>query len=228
MIEAWLAQSLAVGAPRRGCRVGCSRVDMVFARPRNAIDMPSGQAMRLAEVLVAEAVERPRTDVRVATLPPTGRPVASVLGGGEPPSVSVSHADGLLGAAVSRDAFVGLDIVAPETAGRGLDAFLSPDELALLPDDTGLLRALLWAAKEAAFKAARLDVEFRPREVAIRSLSPAGFDWAVATPFADASGAGGFFAVARHVVAVATKASPREAACRPTPVSRLKGAFACS
>ena len=38
-------------------------------------------------------------------------------------------------------------------AGRGLDFWFTPEELELEPDE-GLLRARLWAAKEAAYKAA--------------------------------------------------------------------------
>jgi hypothetical protein len=118
----------------------------------------------------------------------------------------VSHVRGLLGAAASTDGQVGLDIVDPAAAGRALDAFFTPDELTLMPDDMGLLRALLWGAKEAAYKAARLDTEFRPRRVTIESLSPNGFSWVVRERHAVVTGVGRFATVGRYVVAIAATA----------------------
>ncbi|MFN9369697.1 MAG: 4'-phosphopantetheinyl transferase superfamily protein [Planctomycetia bacterium] len=203
MLESWLARSLPVGRVCRGLTVGPATIDVVFARPAAGSECRSGATMRLAEELGATAVHRPRGLVRVAALPPSGRPVATIAGTHAGPRVSVSHVAGLLGAAVSLDGSPGLDIVDPATAGRGLDAFLTPDELALLPDDTGLVRGLLWAAKEAAFKAAALDVEFRPLSVAIESLTPGGFAWTLAGPFGHVAGVGRFAAVAGHVVALA-------------------------
>jgi hypothetical protein len=99
-------------------------------------------------------------------------------------------------------------------AGRTLDVFFTPDELALMPDDVGLVRTLLWAAKEAAYKAARLDVAFRPRQVAIEGLSAAGFTWRVRDRAPAVVGAGRFAMVGRHVVAIAaTSAAGDGGAC---------------
>lgn len=206
MLESWLTRSVPVGRVCRGLQVGPASIDVVFARPGAALESPSAATMRLAEELVAATLGRPRASIRVAALPPSGRPVA-VIGGREGAvRVSVSHVSGLLGAAVALDAAVGLDIVEPAAAGRGLDAFLTPDELALMRDNQGLVRGLLWAAKEAAFKAARLDVEFRPRTITIESLSPGGFVWTLDAAFGRVAGAGAFAAVAGHVVALAASA----------------------
>jgi hypothetical protein len=160
----------------------------------------------LAEDLVATLLSTPCAAVRVAGLAPSGRPVARVAGMSSGPAVSVSHVRGLLGAAASTDGQVGLDIVDPAAAGRALDAFFTPDELTLMPDDMGLLRALLWGAKEAAYKAARLDTEFRPRRVTIESLSPNGFSWVVRERHAVVTGVGRFATVGRYVVAIAATA----------------------
>jgi hypothetical protein len=162
--------------------------------------------LRLAEDLVATLLSTPCAAVRVAGLAPSGRPVARVAGMSSGPAVSVSHVRGLLGAAASTDGQVGLDIVDPAAAGRALDAFFTPDELTLMPDDMGLLRALLWGAKEAAYKAARLDTEFRPRRVTIESLSPNGFSWVVRERHAVVTGVGRFATVGRYVVAIAATA----------------------
>jgi hypothetical protein len=206
MIGWRLGNALPVGRVCHGLDVGCWAVAAVFEPPFGGVESLSGAALRLAEDLVATLLSAPGAGVRVAGLAPSGRPVVSVAGMSSGPSVSVSHVSGLLGAAVSTDGQVGLDIVDPADAGRALDVFFSPDELALMPDDLGLLRALLWAAKEAAYKAARLDTEFRPRHVTIESLSPNGFSWVVRDRHALVAGAGRFATVGRHVVAIAATA----------------------
>jgi hypothetical protein len=104
---------------------------------------------------------------------------------------------------VSDSAWVGIDIVDPADAGRSLDLWFTPDELALLPDDHGLLRAMLWSAKEAAYKAARLDTEFRPLLVTIESLSPHAFEWVVQDGRTEVCGDGCFSTADRHVIAIA-------------------------
>jgi hypothetical protein len=206
MIGWRLGNALPVGRVCRGLDVGGWAVAAVFESPFGGVETLSGAALRLAEDLVATLLSAPGAAVRVAGLAPSGRPVVSVAGISSGHSVSVSHVSGLLGAAVSTDGQVGLDIVDPADAGRALDVFFSPDELALMPDDLGLLRALLWAAKEAAYKAARLDAEFRPRYVTIESLSPNGFSWVVRERHAVVTGTGRFATVGRHVVAIAATA----------------------
>lgn len=221
--------ALPVGRVCRGLRVGGWAVAAVFEPPFTDAESLSGAALRLAEDLVQATLPVAGAGVRVAGLAPSGRPIASIAGAAAGPSVSVSHVRGLLGAAVSSDGQVGLDIVDPADAGRSLDVFFSPDELALMPDDVGLLRALLWAAKEAAYKAARIDAEFRPRQVTVESLSPNGFTWLVRDRHVEVHGAGSFATVARHVVAIAATAP---AAGRDRPVAAGCGAceepVACS
>lgn len=225
--QSW--SGLPVGRVCRGVRVGDHEVSLAFEHHLGGTEPSSGAALRLAEDLVAATLTADAGQVRVAGLAPSRRPVARVAGAVDPPSVSVSHVRGLLGAAVSTGGIVGLDIVDPADAGRALDAFFSPDELALVPDDLGLLRALLWAAKEAAYKAARLDAEFRPRQVAITSLSGTEFTWVVRDRHAVVEGVGRFATVGRHVVAIAATA-PATAADRPVAAARdaCTGAVACS
>lgn len=195
---------------RHRLRVGPWQVDACFVTPADAADASlSRQAACLAEELVAGHLDVDRDTVRLAALMPSGRPVAVVDGMPSGMSVSISHLDGLVGAGTCDDARVGLDIVDPAEAGRGLDVWFTPDELALLPDDHGLLRPLLWAAKEAAYKAAHLDTEFRPRTVTILDLSPSGFTWTAGDRFAHVRGSGRFIGIHGHVVAVAVAAPPR-------------------
>jgi hypothetical protein len=207
--------------------VGSWSIDAVCATPTDRHESHSGLAARLAEELVAAGLELPREAVRVACLPPSGRPVAMVHGEAVGMTVSLSHVRGLVGAAASAQASVGIDIVDPAETGRQLDAFFTPDELALAPDEDGLLRGLLWSAKEAAYKAARLDVGFCPRAVAIESLIGNGFEWTVNGPHRLVSGAGGFAWAGRHIVAIAAAPSPvaavrsgvRHALAEPSPAA---------
>lgn len=189
----------------RGLDVAGCHVDLAIdeAIDRSGI---SAAAARLAEDLVAAHSGCERRLVRVAALLPSGRPLAMVRGRGATVSVSLSHAGGLCGAAVCGTAGVGLDIVDPGEAGPALDVWFTPAELALFPDD-GLLRPRLWAAKEAAFKAARLDDGFRPRAVAIERLDAAGFCWTVCGRYRRVCGRGVFTEAGTHLVAIAVAAA---------------------
>ena len=109
-----------------------------------------------------------------------------------------------------------------------LDVFFTPDELAFLPDDHGLLRSMLWAAKEAAYKAARLDTEFRPRQVTIESLSPNGFTWSIRDRHAEVRGDGGLATVGRHMVAFAATAPGRPGIPSSVASPGTKELLACS
>lgn len=191
---------ISCGLPVAGCHV-----DLAFDEAADRIGI-SAVAAQLAEDLVAAHIGCERRLVRVAALMPSGRPVATVRGRGAAVSVSVSHVGGLCGAAVCGTAGVGLDIVDPAEAGPALDDWFTPAELALFPED-GLLRSRLWAAKEAAFKAARLDDGFRPRAVAIEKLDTAGFRWNVRGRHRDACGRGVFSELGTHLVAVAVAAA---------------------
>jgi len=179
-----------------------------------AVDQHDGSepaaARALAEDLAAIRLGTDRRDLRIAPLAPSGRPVLLVAGRVAGIAVSLSHVAGLVAAAVATSPGVGVDLVDPAEAGRGLDFWLTPEELALEPDE-GLLRARLWAAKEAAYKAAGLDEELRPRTVSIESLGLHTFTWSARSSFTTAAGAGRFLSTGRHVVAVAVAASRAEA-----------------
>lgn len=183
---------------------GC-RVDLSIAEVADNAG-PSAEAARLAEDLVAAHLGCEGSLVRVAALLPSGRPVAMVRGRAAASSVSVSHSGRMIGVVACDTAGVGLDIVDPAEAGRSLDVWFTPDELALLPDEDGLLRARLWGAKEAAFKAARLDDGFRPRSVAIEHLGRTGFCWSVRHAHRPARGQGVFMVAGMHLVAIAVSA----------------------
>jgi len=203
MIGWRFAEDLPVGRMRRGMRVGGWSVDVLCDRPLAGDEPRSGEVLRLAEDLVALSQSVDPGTVRVAALAPSGRPVATVDGEPAAVVVSISHVRGLVGAVVSDAAWVGIDIVDPADAGRSLDHWFTPDELALVPDDHGLLRAMLWAGKEAAYKAARLDTEFRPRTVIIESLSRHAFAWVVRDGRGEIRGDGRFGTTGRHVIAIA-------------------------
>ncbi len=186
----------------RGLDLAGCHVDLTIDQRVDHIGI-SAAAARLAEELVAAHIGCERRLVRVAALSPSGRPVATVQGRGATISVSVSHVGGLFGAAVCGTAGVGLDIVDPAEAGPALDAWFTPDELTLFPDGDGLLRARLWAAKEAAFKAAGLDDGFRPRRVAIGQLDTAGYHWTVRSRHHRVCGRGLFMQLDGPLVAIA-------------------------
>lgn len=193
----------------RGIDVAGRRVDVAFA------GVPAGgacsaAAARLAEDLVAARLGCDRRLVRVAALMPSGRPLATVQGRQPSVRVSLSHDGGLVGAAVCATCGVGLDIVAAADAGPALDGWFTADELAILRDDDDRPRARLWAAKEAAFKAAGLDEGFRPLAVAIARCGSAGFRWSVRGDHRRVSGRGLFGAVGGQAMAVAVAAEPTD------------------
>ncbi len=171
-------------------------------------------ARELAEQVAADRLGLSRAAVRVASQQPSGRPLIMVDGRPIRAAVSLAHVEGLVAAAVAEDGGVGIDLVDPAEAGRGLDWWFTPDELALEPDE-GLLRARLWAAKEAAYKAAALDEELRPRTITIESLRPGAFTWTARGRFASAAGSGRFLAAGRHGVAVAAARSRLAAGWQP-------------
>lgn len=204
---------------RRRLTVAGHDVELAVA-PVDRRDGPESSAARvLAEDLAAAVLQVDRRDLRIASLVPSGRPVLLVAGRAARATVSLSHVEGLVAAAVGSTAGVGIDLVDPAEAGRGLDFWFTPEELALEPDE-GLLRARLWAAKEAAYKAAGLDEELRPRTVVIESLGLHAFTWTARSGFARVTGSGRFLTAGRHVVAVAVApnkvpASGRNAAIHP-------------
>lgn len=185
----------------------------------------SVEAARLAEAIVASRVGCERRMVRVAALMPSGRPVAMVRGKSVPVAVSVSHSGRLIAAAVCETAGVGIDVVDPAEAGRSLDVWFTPDELSLLPDEDGLLRARLWGAKEAAFKAARLDDGFRPCSVEICTLGRTGYRWSVRGEHGPVEGRGTFMMAGMHLLAIAVATDCAAADARPPSAAEVA---ACS
>lgn len=204
----------------RGLEVAGCRVDFAIDTAAEGAGT-SAEAARLAEALVAARVGCERRMVRVAALMPSGRPVAMVRGTSVPVSVSVSHIGSMIAAAVCETVGVGIDVVDPAEAGRALDIWFTPDELSLLPDEDGLLRARLWGAKEAAFKAARLDDGFRPCSVEVGALGRTGFCWSVRGEHGPVEGRGTFMMAGMHLVAIAVATDCESAAARAPSVAEV-------
>ena len=212
-----VGETLGEARHRRRLTVAGHDVDVAIAAVHRHDGPEPAAARALAEELAAARLGTIRQSLRIAALAPSGRPVLSVAGRAAGCAVSLSHVEGLVAAAVTSTAGVGIDLVDPAEAGRSLDFWFTPEELALEPDE-GLLRARLWAAKEASYKAAGLDEELRPRTVAIESLGLHAFTWTARSGFVRAAGAGRFLAAGRHVVAVAVTTS-RIAAALPLPAA---------
>jgi hypothetical protein len=171
----------------------------------------SAAARRLAERVASELVGVP---LRVACLMPSGRPVVSVEHGDAACVVSVAHTRRLIAAAACRQAGgVGIDLVPLDAPAEPLDWCRTPaDVLDSEPGDR-LARLRLWAAKEAAYKAARIDAGFQPRCVRIAAAGPSRFAWSVATQSGAVRGSGAWLPADGHVLAVAMR--PRLAAESP-------------
>lgn len=164
----------------------------------------SAAARGLAERVGSRLISAP---VRVACLMPSGRPVVLPITDAGPCTVSVAHTRSLLAAAACRDVGgVGIDIVAAAESSAALDWCFDAAEAAYANDDSS--RARLWAAKEAAYKAARIDNGFQPKRVRISPAGAARFRWSIAAEFEMVVGVGGWSEAGGHVVAVAVQPSP--------------------
>lgn len=183
-----------------------STVNIAFA-PRAEYGNQSAAAARLAEELIAAHIGCERSRVRVANMMPSGRPHATVRGRSGAIHVSMSHSSNMIGACVCETTSVGLDIVQAEEVDRKLDFWFTPNELSLLPEEDTLLRARIWGAKEAAFKAARLDEGFRPCAVKITALESTSFRWSVQGNHRKAAGQGIFTLAGMHLCALAVAAA---------------------
>jgi len=184
------------GRVERDLVVGNWRVDV-----ETAITAPgeslSAAARRVAERLVAARIGLSAVAVRVATLLPSGRPVVSADSGVMRVSVSMAHERGLVGAAVCAEAGVGIDIVDTTVVRAGLDHWLVGAERAAASP------GMVWAAKEAAYKAAGLDAVFRPLRVSIEPEGDGTFSWALRDEWREVSGTGRFLEAGRYLLAVA-------------------------
>lgn len=194
----------APGAPaRHGARLGTREILVGGMRVAVATAIPapgaalSVAARRLAEALVADCIGAAARGVRVASLLPSGRPVASGPEGLLALSVSLSHERGLVAAAVADGTSVGIDVVDGSAVRPGLEHWLEESERA-----SDASPGMLWAAKEAAYKAAGIDAPFRPRAVAVEADGE-GFSWRLTDRWREVCGAGRFLADGRHLLAVA-------------------------
>ncbi|RLS36038.1 MAG: hypothetical protein DWH79_00605 [Planctomycetota bacterium] len=197
------------GHVERGLVIGDWRIDAAFSVPAPGESL-SAAARRLGEAVVAAHAGLPRHGVRIASLLPSGRPVAMGDAGLLEVSVSLAHERGMVGAAVCSQGNVGIDIVDPAVAGPGLDHWLSDDCGAANATDAA--RPLVWSAKESAYKAAGIDTTFRPLAVSVRTGSSDSFEWTLRDEWCTAHGSGRFFNVGRYLVAIACAEHPRQAA----------------
>ncbi len=202
----------------RNLLVGEWAVDLGTAVPAPGESL-SAAARRLAERIVADRIGLPAMEVRVASLLPSGRPIVLASSGVMRMSVSIAHERGLVGAAICAGAGVGIDIVDTTAVRAGLDHWLvDAERVAASP-------GMVWAAKEAAFKAAGLDAAFRPLRVSIEPSGDGMFSWTLRDEWRTATGAGRFREAGRYLLAVACTHMAR----RPSP-GRSEGAeaVACS
>ena len=180
----------------RGLIVGAWSVEIGIATPAPGESL-SGAARRLAERVVAEVTGLPAAGVRVASLLPSGRPIVASDDGLLALAVSVAHERRLVCAAVCAGAGIGIDVVDTSAARAGLDSWLNDAERAAASP------AMIWAAKEAAYKAAGLDAVFRPLGVAVEPSDDGTFAWTLRDDWRTVSGMGRFLEVGCHLVAVA-------------------------
>lgn len=171
---------------------------MPHALPFHAV---SAAARDLAERVGTRLVGGP---LRVACLLPSGRPVVMPIAGAESCMVSIAHSRRLIAAAACRGVGgVGIDIVAADDPSAAIDWCFEAAEAAAAGS-----RARLWAAKEAAYKASRIDAGFQPRRVRIAPAGAARFRWSIDTEFGIVGGVGGWTEAGGHVVAVAVQPAP--------------------
>lgn len=177
-----------------------AEVDLLVLESSGGRHVESGQARRAMEQLAARHAQ---DAIRVATLTPSGRPIALRCGDLAGMQVSASHAGGLIVAACRTGSKgVGVDLVDPLSAGPGLDWWDSTDSTSL---KTNHERVLSWAAREAAYKAARLDAPFAPSGIHVTMLGDDGFAWQIGTPGGPIAGRGCFFRVGEALLAVAVE-----------------------
>jgi len=224
---------LPLGRITRGVAVGDCPVVVVVKRPMAAC--PSGAVARLAEEVAEESLQHLAGRVRVAALLPSGRPVALVAGRHGGVSVSTSHTSGLIGAAACREADVGIDIVdvCPQSASgersdMGLEYWFTPAERHLLAGDRSVSRGMMWGAKEAAYKAAALDAEFRPLEVSIEAANGGHFHWSLGHSWSTVCGVGRFCLAAGQIVVLAVAQPERTSRCQTAHQMRGGSGIPCS
>lgn len=183
----------------------------VWAAPTGGLSL-SVAGTRLAERVAAHVLGVPPSSLRVAPLAPSGRPVVLPAGAAGDCGISISHlrrppddpsvGGGLVAAAACRGAHVGVDLVAPgDVSAESIARFLEGSASSAAGDARHAVR--LWAAKEAAYKAAAIDEAFRPRRIVIEQPAPGGFRWIVSGRYHEVHGGGSFLAEDGFVFAVA-------------------------
>lgn len=181
-------------------------IEVIAALSRHSLapHAVSAAARRLAERVASRLIGGV---VRVACLLPSGRPVVQWPHDEAGCLVSLAHTRSLLAAAACRGgADVGIDVVATTESSAALAwCCADADSLDGVPET---FRVSIWAAKEAAYKASRIDIGFQPRRVRITPLDDAGFRWVVATDFGTVRGVGRWYATDGHVVAIAVRPQP--------------------
>lgn len=209
-------------SPRR-TGLSASSIDVGGCRVRIAVAVAAtssrGVSRDLAERVAAEESGLPLGTVRVATLVPSGRPVASSGARVLPVAVTLSHLPGIAAAAASiATDGVGIDVV---EVGAGSSALAFWFGLRERVWAAGTSPERVWGAKEAAFKAAGIDDGFQPAAVEVTDGGEGRFRWRVANRWRSAEGAGMFVPAGRWLVAVATRAADRTG-------SAAAGRVACS
>ena len=179
-----------------------AEVDLLVLESSGGRHVESGQARRAMERLALRHATS-QDPIRVATLTPSGRPIALQGGDTVPLQVSTSHAAGLIVAACRIGSKgVGVDLVDPASAGSGLDWWDGGDSTL---QKTKPERAPFWAAREAAYKAAQLDIPFAPAGIRVVMLGDDGFAWRIGTPGGPTAGRGRFFRAGDCLLAVAVE-----------------------
>lgn len=177
----------------------------------------SAAARRLAERVASDLVGVP---LRVACLLPSGRPVVSVADGAAPCVVSVAHTRRLIAAAACRHAGgVGIDLVPLDAPAKPLDWCCTPADVGDSGPGDRLARLRLWAAKEAAYKASRIDTGFQPRRMRIATIGPSRFTWSMATQSNAVRGSGAWLPADGHVLAVAVRLGPASRLAADSPAA---------
>jgi len=157
---------------------------------------------RLAAEVIRDHLRGHHGMIRIATVLPSGRPVATDSTGPLRVTVSLAHDDGLMAAAAAERCNVGIDVIASKARSSGLDFWLDPGEQRW--EKRAGIPGLLWAAKESAYKASRLDTPFRPREIAVSPRGDDGFRFTWSNRWHVVIGSGRLLVDEGHVVAVAT------------------------
>lgn len=210
------------GKPR-GAGLPASSIDVGGCPVRIAASVTGPHARTasrgLAEEVVAEVAGLRAAEVRVATLLPSGRPVAASGARVLPVAVSLSHLPGIAAAAASVVADgVGIDVVEGGRNVSALGFWFGVRERAWAAATSA---ERVWGAKEAAFKAAGIDDGFHPREVEVTDDGDGRFRWRLADRWRSAEGAGRFVPAGRWLIAVATRVATKAR-------SATAGRVACS